>query len=207
LARPAQAGVSGISRLIRPGYLKRCIGFLQPYPPHNSPAIRYHLPLLTSFFGLHLPAFNSTRSNISAKMNTTLYALLSLAVATLSVGAVGQTNQCQFYASVGVKGYTCNERPDIICSEGCKSFVTMTGCVLTQYPKKPATTELCTVGYGRDTAAFKVCPCLQPVSLAKAPSVATVLPPDKRLAPVAFPEAMSPGLIRSGSASRPAAHK
>ncbi|KAH9465692.1 hypothetical protein Pst134EA_013567 [Puccinia striiformis f. sp. tritici] len=90
-------------------------------------------------------------------MNTTLYALLSLAVATLSVGAVGQTNQCQFYASVGVKGYTCNERPDIICSEGCKSFVTMTGCVLTQYPKKPATTELCTVGYGRDTAAFKAC--------------------------------------------------
>ncbi|POW11464.1 hypothetical protein PSTT_05231 [Puccinia striiformis] len=131
------------------------------------------------FFGLHLPAFNSTRSNISAKMNTTLYALLSLAVATLSVGAVGQTNQCQFYASVGVKGYSaspfetyihcdrrmltksshvaCNERPDIICSEGCKSFVTMTGCVLTQYPKKPATTELCTVGYGRDTAAFKAC--------------------------------------------------
>ncbi|KAH9454482.1 hypothetical protein Pst134EB_014563 [Puccinia striiformis f. sp. tritici] len=112
-------------------------------------------------------------------MNTTLYALLSLAVATLSVGAVGQTNQCQFYASVGVKGYSaspfetyihcdrrmltksshvaCNERPDIICSEGCKSFVTMTGCVLTQYPKKPATTELCTVGYGRDTAAFKAC--------------------------------------------------
>ncbi|KAI7933044.1 hypothetical protein MJO28_017849, partial [Puccinia striiformis f. sp. tritici] len=38
-------------------------------------------------------------------MNTALYALFSLAAATSSVGAVAETSQCQFYASVGVKGY------------------------------------------------------------------------------------------------------
>ncbi|KAH9452926.1 hypothetical protein MJO28_008162 [Puccinia striiformis f. sp. tritici] len=90
-------------------------------------------------------------------MNTALYALFSLAAATSSVGAVAETSQCQFYASVGVKGYTCNESPDYICSAGCSSFVTATNCVLTQYPKKPPTTEVCTLGFGRDTAAFKAC--------------------------------------------------
>ncbi|POW22780.1 hypothetical protein PSHT_00822 [Puccinia striiformis] len=55
-------------------------------------------------------------------MNTTLYALLSLAVATLSVGAVGETRQCTTYATIGIEGTTCEERSGLICSEGCSTF-------------------------------------------------------------------------------------
>ncbi|POW11499.1 hypothetical protein PSTT_05229 [Puccinia striiformis] len=101
---------------------------------------------MTHFLGPRLPNSNSTRSNFSAKMNTTLYALLSLAVATLSVGAVGETRQCTTYATIGIEGTSassfnatyihcnrrmltkfldiaCEERSGLICSEGCSTFV------------------------------------------------------------------------------------
>ncbi|KAA1065368.1 hypothetical protein PGT21_015820 [Puccinia graminis f. sp. tritici] len=90
-------------------------------------------------------------------MNAALYALLCLAAATANVAAVGETLQCSTYAAVGPKGYTCNDRSDIICTEGCKKFITITNCSLQDHPQKPITTELCTNGYGRDTAAAKAC--------------------------------------------------
>ncbi|OAV87608.1 hypothetical protein PTTG_11693 [Puccinia triticina 1-1 BBBD Race 1] len=90
-------------------------------------------------------------------MNAAPYALLCLAAAAANVAAVGEKMKCSTYAAVGAKGFTCNDRSDIICTEGCKSFVTITNCTLPSYPKKPVTTELCTIGYGRDTAAAKAC--------------------------------------------------
>ncbi|EFP94539.1 uncharacterized protein PGTG_20495 [Puccinia graminis f. sp. tritici CRL 75-36-700-3] len=78
-------------------------------------------------------------------MNATIYALLCLAAAAANV------------ATVGEKMKSCNDWSDIICTKGCKTFVTITNCTLPSYPKKPVTTELCTIGYGRDTAAAKAC--------------------------------------------------
>lgn len=90
-------------------------------------------------------------------MNTALFALFSLFVAVFDATAVGDVYSCQTYAAVGPKGFTCNDRSDVICTEGCKTFVTSSNCKLQNYPKKPASTELCTVGFGRDTAAAKAC--------------------------------------------------
>ncbi|KAA1069921.1 hypothetical protein PGTUg99_002321 [Puccinia graminis f. sp. tritici] len=88
-------------------------------------------------------------------MNAALYALLCLAAASANVAGVGEKMQCSTYAAAGYKGYTCNDRSDIICTEGCKKFITITNCTLSGHPQKPATTELCTVAYGRNTAAAK----------------------------------------------------
>ncbi|KAA1103352.1 hypothetical protein PGT21_015459 [Puccinia graminis f. sp. tritici] len=90
-------------------------------------------------------------------MNAALYALLCLAAASANVAGVGEKMQCSTYAAAGYKGYTCNDRSDIICTEGCKKFITITNCTLSGHPQKPATTELCTVAYGRNTAAAKAC--------------------------------------------------
>ncbi|PLW15677.1 hypothetical protein PCANC_07595 [Puccinia coronata f. sp. avenae] len=89
-------------------------------------------------------------------MNVAVFTLISLAAVTMNVTAVGQTLNCFFYAG-GPKGFSCNERSDIICTEGCKSFVTASHCTSETYPKKPVTNELCTVGFGRNTAAAKAC--------------------------------------------------
>ncbi|OAV98326.1 hypothetical protein PTTG_00374, partial [Puccinia triticina 1-1 BBBD Race 1] len=78
-------------------------------------------------------------------MNAALYATLCLAAATAIVAAVGD------------KRKSCDDRADIICTEGCQSFITITNCTLEGYPKKPATTEICTAGYGRNTASAKSC--------------------------------------------------
>ncbi|PLW15678.1 hypothetical protein PCANC_14337 [Puccinia coronata f. sp. avenae] len=82
--------------------------------------------------------------------------LLSLASITFSVKAVGEMLNCATYSG-GTKGFECNYRSDILCTEGCKSFVTASECTLGTYPKKPVTSELCTVAYGRDTARAHAC--------------------------------------------------
>ncbi|PLW15692.1 hypothetical protein PCANC_07604 [Puccinia coronata f. sp. avenae] len=75
----------------------------------------------------------------------------------MNVIAIGKKMDCFYYSPEGAKGFICNERTDIICTEGCKSFVTISQCKSETYPKKPVTTELCTVAFGRNTAAAKAC--------------------------------------------------
>ncbi|KAA1130553.1 hypothetical protein PGTUg99_021277 [Puccinia graminis f. sp. tritici] len=62
-------------------------------------------------------------------MNATIYALLCLAAAAANVATVGEKMKCFTY-SAGTKGYSCNDRSDIICTEGCKTFATITNCTL-----------------------------------------------------------------------------
>ncbi|KAA1065910.1 hypothetical protein PGT21_015172 [Puccinia graminis f. sp. tritici] len=57
-------------------------------------------------------------------MNATIYALLCLAAAAANVATVGEKMKCFTY-SAGTKGYSCNDRSDIICTEGCKTFAKM----------------------------------------------------------------------------------
>ncbi|PLW57890.1 hypothetical protein PCANC_00934 [Puccinia coronata f. sp. avenae] len=90
-------------------------------------------------------------------MNLAVFTLIALAAVTTNVMSIGEKLNCYYYASLGAKGFSCNERSDIICTEGCRSFVTISQCTSGTYPKKPVTTELCTVGYGRNTAAAQAC--------------------------------------------------
>jgi len=89
-------------------------------------------------------------------MNAFFYALMSLALAATNVNAIGETLSCQTYTS-SPKGFECNDVKDIICTEGCKTFVTAYKCTLSEFPKKPATTELCTAYWGSGTAYMKLC--------------------------------------------------
>ncbi|KAA1103353.1 hypothetical protein PGT21_015510 [Puccinia graminis f. sp. tritici] len=91
-------------------------------------------------------------------MNATIYALLCLAAAAANVAAQAIVlSRILTNGPVVVNTLACNDWSDIICTKGCKTFVTITNCTLPSYPKKPVTTELCTIGYGRDTAAAKAC--------------------------------------------------
>ncbi|KNZ55228.1 hypothetical protein VP01_2734g2 [Puccinia sorghi] len=101
-------------------------------------------------------------------MNAFFYALMSLAIAATNVSAIGETMTCTTY-SASPKGFACNDRPDIVCTEGCKTFVTSSQCKFDKYPKKPTTSELCTVGFGSTSATtksnlflphFAVCLCI-----------------------------------------------
>ncbi|PLW49560.1 hypothetical protein PCANC_08983 [Puccinia coronata f. sp. avenae] len=89
-------------------------------------------------------------------MQAALLTLILFTAVTVNVAAVGETLNCALYSGSPI-GFTCDERPDIICTEGCTSFVTASECTSAKYPKKPVTTELCTSGFGRDTATAKAC--------------------------------------------------
>merc|ERR1712137_783236 len=88
---------------------------------------------------------------VTTIMNAAVFALFSLFAIVFDATAIGETYSCQQYAAVGYKGFTCNDRSDVICTEGCNTFVTATKCKLQGYPKKPESTEFCTVGFGQGT--------------------------------------------------------
>merc|ERR1711963_700873 len=99
-------------------------------------------------FNLSFPAINTHPAVLqSLKMNAFFYAVMSLAIAVINVSAIGETMKCTTYGS-GPKGFTCDDRPDIVCTEGCKTFITASYCKLDHYPKKPVTSKICVNGQG-----------------------------------------------------------
>ncbi|EFP87717.2 uncharacterized protein PGTG_13503 [Puccinia graminis f. sp. tritici CRL 75-36-700-3] len=69
--------------------------------------------------------------------------------------------QCMTYTGANTDTATCNDIPDMICTKGCRdSFVVAQGCLPNDGSAAPTDlpgTQVCTVGFGRDTAAAKAC--------------------------------------------------
>ncbi|PLW17003.1 hypothetical protein PCANC_11377 [Puccinia coronata f. sp. avenae] len=66
--------------------------------------------------------------------------------------------QCSFYTGANTNSATCNEIPNLTCMQGCGwNFVVAEGCQPTDGTWAPPSTQVCDVGFGRDTAAAKAC--------------------------------------------------
>ncbi|PLW45222.1 hypothetical protein PCANC_05796 [Puccinia coronata f. sp. avenae] len=64
--------------------------------------------------------------------------------------------QCSFYTGANTNSATCNEIPNLTCMQGCGwNFVVAEGCQPTDGTWAPPSTQVCDVGFGRDTAAAK----------------------------------------------------
>ncbi|POW06733.1 hypothetical protein PSTT_08732 [Puccinia striiformis] len=79
-------------------------------------------------------------------------------VASDGTASTDGPRKCTFYTGANTNSATCNEIPDLVCNQGCQdSFVTAEGCLPNDgsgSDTKP-TTQLCNVGFGRDTARAK----------------------------------------------------
>ncbi|KNZ61849.1 hypothetical protein VP01_134g9 [Puccinia sorghi] len=98
----------------------------------------------------------------SRKLPVTMNFALCLIMSVLAlIGPAVSTppyppRSCFFYTGANTTHATCNEHPDIVCSNGCRdSFVVAEGCSRNDDPTAPVTTQTCNISFGRDTAAAK----------------------------------------------------
>ncbi|OAV98383.1 hypothetical protein PTTG_25643 [Puccinia triticina 1-1 BBBD Race 1] len=72
----------------------------------------------------------------------------------------GKTFKCSLYTGANTTHAKCNERPDVVCKQGCTGYVTAEGCQPnadpTAPPAGPPSTQKCEIGFGRNTAAARV---------------------------------------------------
>ncbi|CAH7671834.1 hypothetical protein PPACK8108_LOCUS6665 [Phakopsora pachyrhizi] len=76
------------------------------------------------------------------------------------MASVPDTQTCSFYTGAYTNSATCNEQPNVVCTQGCYGpYVVATGCVLENGSTGGASSssQVCTMGFGRNTAAAKAC--------------------------------------------------
>ncbi|KAI8449900.1 hypothetical protein BY996DRAFT_7431740 [Phakopsora pachyrhizi] len=85
-------------------------------------------------------------------------ALLAFAC-LLELSAAQEQRSCSFYTGANTTSATCNEQPNVVCTKGCTGpFVTATECTpVNESEEAIASTQVCSFGFGRNTAAAKAC--------------------------------------------------
>ncbi|CAH7672355.1 hypothetical protein PPACK8108_LOCUS7156 [Phakopsora pachyrhizi] len=83
-------------------------------------------------------------------------ALLAFAC-LLELSAAQEQRSCSFYTGANTTSATCNEQPNVVCTKGCTGpFVTATECTpVNESEEAIASTQVCSFGFGRNTAAAK----------------------------------------------------
>ncbi|KAH9460142.1 hypothetical protein Pst134EA_007205 [Puccinia striiformis f. sp. tritici] len=81
-------------------------------------------------------------------------------VASDGTASTDGARKCTFYTGANTNSASCNEIPNLICTEGCRdSFVTAEGCLPNDGSGSDAqpTIQVCNGSFGRDTARAKAC--------------------------------------------------
>ncbi|KNE90548.1 hypothetical protein PSTG_16010 [Puccinia striiformis f. sp. tritici PST-78] len=79
-------------------------------------------------------------------------------VASDGTASTDGARKCTFYTGANTNSASCNEIPNLICTEGCRdSFVTAEGCLPNDGSGSDAqpTIQVCNGSFGRDTARAK----------------------------------------------------
>ncbi|OAV98379.1 hypothetical protein PTTG_25639 [Puccinia triticina 1-1 BBBD Race 1] len=84
-----------------------------------------------------------------------------LVLASRDYDPSGTTQQCSIYTLANTTAATCNDNPNVICTKGCRGFVTAEGCRRDDgsdpYQTKPTKSHVCNVGFFQNTAGAKSC--------------------------------------------------
>uniref|UniRef100_A0A0S1MJ79 Secreted protein n=1 Tax=Phakopsora pachyrhizi TaxID=170000 RepID=A0A0S1MJ79_PHAPC len=94
----------------------------------------------------------------------TIFSLLCLTnFYKVTVASISETQVCSYYSDSYGNKSTCNEQPNVVCTGGCHGpYVVANNCMLQDGTASGTsitynTTQVCTKGFGRNTAAAKAC--------------------------------------------------